>query len=394
MGIYFSKTILSIFPYVLLLTGFFNGDIKKRLKKFFTTPYMIALPSILLLYILSGINSSDTSLWLGRVNTNLIYLIIPLAVYLNGPYPEKFIDKVLAVFVILNTVINAWLLVNYIVDYQDTNSKYLQGQTIATPVIHVRYSYFVAISVIFAVYLYLKKFKFKYRFEPYLYGFSALFSLIFLHILAVRTGLVALYITAVFWAIFYSIKKKKPKPAIIIITAIISLGTFSYFFVPSFQNKIKYVAWDIKSTLDNSSKHHTSDRIRIYSIINGIKLWKESPVLGTGIGDIEKKMDEKYQINYPSLPRNMRFTPINQFVFILASMGTVGFVLFFGLLLYPLFALKQKHELLVIFYVLTFATFLGETTIELMIGKTTFLTLVSLFLFYKKPNQKIISRSR
>jgi len=384
IGLYFSKTVLSIFPYLLLIYGFSHKGSLNRLVSFFKKPSIFSIFLIFFTYVLSGINSYNSSMWLTRLNTNLIYMIIPLGVYLSGPYNKSLINKIIASFSIINSLISLLLLYNYFMDYSHVNEIYLRGQTIKTPIIHVRYSYFVALSVTFSAYLYFTNFYIKYKLEKYLYGFMSIFLLIFIHLMAVRTGILSLYLTLLISVFFFSNKINKLKLGVSILGLLIGLMILSYNVFPSFKNKIEYVKWDIRSTLDGTAKYHTSDRIRINSIINGFKILKDNPLMGSGIGDIEYEMNKKYNINYPDLPQNLRFQPINQFVFILASMGLLGFILFFGLLLFPLFQIKQKHKLLFLLYTLTFLTFMGETTIELIVGKTAFLTLLSVLICYKE----------
>jgi len=379
-GLYYSKSVLSVFPYLILLMGIFQRGFYQRLNGFVRSPAILSLSLIFFVYLFSGINSSNAGMWVSRLNTNLIFMVVPLGIYLLGPYSESFVDRVLGMFAIINFIISIYLLTDYFYHFEEVNSSYLKGQTIHTPIIHVRYSYFVALSIVFSVYLFLKENK---KIRKYLYGFIAIYLIVFIHIMAVRTGILSLYLSAVLIAFYYAFVYKKYLIAFLSMAILIVLIVLSYNFLPSVKNKINYVKWDIRTTLDGSAKYHTSDRIRIYSIINGLKVVKDSPLLGSGIGDIEEDMDKKYDLNYKDLPKEMRFQPINQFVFTLSSMGIIGFVLFYGLLLFPLFYLKGGHPLLPVFYVLTFLTFLGETTIELMIGKTAFLVLLSLFICIK-----------
>ncbi len=352
-----------------------------RIKLFFKSPAILSISLILLVYVLSGINSENTSMWFGRVNTNLIFFVIPFGMFLLGPYDERFIDKVLGAFVSVNFIISAYLLIAYFFHFQEVNTSYLKGQTIHTPIIHVRYSYFVALSIVFSVYLFFKN---RGGYTKYFYGIVALFLLVFIHVMAVRTGILSLYLSAILLAFYYAIVDKRYKLAISTTGLIVAFMVLSYLFLPSVKNKINYVKWDIETTLNGTAKYHTSDRIRITSIINGFKVLKDSPLLGSGIGDIEDEMNKKYELNYRDLPKDMRFQPVNQFVFTLSSMGILGFVLYYGLLLFPLVYLKERHSLLVPVYILTLLTFLGETTIELMIGKTAFLVIVSLLICYKE----------
>lgn len=371
-------------PYGILIIGLTSNDSLLRLKSFFKSPAILSIFLIFFIYVFSGINSENSDMWLSRLNSNLIYLVYPLGVYLSGPYKKSFINKILACFVIINFLVSTYLFFNYIIEFNTVNETYLKGQTINTPIIHVRFSYFVAISILFSVYLFFQNLVFGIKSEKYVYAFIGLFLLMFIHIMAVRTGILSLYITVIVTAFYFAIKQKRWKLALIPIGTLFGFLIISYMYLPSFKNKIDYVKWDISNTLNDTAEFHTSDRIRINSIMNGLKIVKESPILGSGIGDIEMEMDKKYQIYYPDLPKEMRFEPINQFVFTLASMGILGFVLFYGLLLFPLVFIKKKHILLIPFYILTLSTFIGETTIELLVGKSAFLLILTILICYKE----------
>lgn len=385
IGLYFSKTILSLFPFVLIILGFISNNGFSKFKAIIKRPEIISFFLIFLVYFFSGINSENTSQWIGRLNTNLLFISIPLGIYLNGPYTKKTSNYILSSFVFVNTFISIALVYIYIGNKDIVDKVYLQGQTIYTPIMHVRYSFFVAMSIIISIYLLYDNYHNKTK---YLYLLLTLFLIGFLHLLAVRTGLVAFYITFITIVFYYTFKLKKYFLGISSIALLIIFIISSYLFLPSVQNKVKYIKWDIQTTLNNTARYHTSDRIRILSIVNGLKLIKENPILGTGIGDIESEMSEKYKINYPDLPKEMRFEPINHAIFITASMGFLGFFAYYGLLLFPLFYIKKKHVLLIPIYILTISSFIGENIIELMIGKSAFLFIVAL-LISTKTKEKV-----
>lgn len=388
IGLYYSKVVLSVFPYLILLYGLAMPKVKSRLISFGSNKGFISISLILLIYLISGINSTDILQWIQRVNTNLLYLIIPLGIYLNKEIIHEIIDEVLVLFVLANLVISTYLFGDYMMHQEIINTSYLSGKTLSTPIIHVRYSYFVAMSILFSSYLYLTDYQYKRFLNKYVFAVIGLLLLVFIHVLAVRTGIISIYITVMVMALYYILKHRKYTIGVTAIVLIIVIAGLSYTYLPSIKNKINYISWDITSTIDHTATHHTSDRIRINSIINGIKIFREHPFFGVGIGDLEAEMNTKYNANYPDLPLNLRFNPINQFVFILAAMGGMGFLLFFGLLITPLFLSGPKHLLLLPFYILSFSTFIGETTIELFIGKSAFLFILAVLLTPRNKNIK------
>ncbi|MEZ5006961.1 MAG: O-antigen ligase family protein [Chitinophagales bacterium] len=390
IGLYYSIFLLSVVPYLLLLLGLSNKDVRKKLRSFISHPKYYGLSLILLIYVLSGINSENTSNWLGRVNSNLIFLVIPLAFHLIGPLKKKYVNAFLAIYVVVNLVISIKLLVGYLLNFEEINDGYLRGKTIVTPIIHIWYSHLVAIAVLFSIYLTATKFYFVSKWERYLYGFAALFLMVFIHVLAVRTGLLALYLTLILSGCYYIFRTKKYKLGLAGFAALVLIFAVAYTSFPSFKNKMSYVKWDISTALDEHGAYHNSDRIRIYSILNGWILAKEHPFFGVGVGDIEEATDKKFEVTYPDLPMDLRYSPINQVVFSLACFGFLGMFAFYTFLCIPLFYFWRRHPLVIPFYMLTFSTFIGEQSIELIVGKTTFLMVVSV-LVQTKEEEKLLA---
>jgi O-antigen ligase len=110
-------------------------------------------------------------------------------------------------------------------------------------------------------------------------------------------------------------------------------------------------------------------------------LLKEHPITGTGIGDIDTEMHRMYAAKTPDFPVENRYPPISQYIYSLTAFGILGAGLFFCFLLYPLFKSPFNYALLAIYTTTLFAS-IGETTIELQLGKTAFLMLVCVGILY------------
>ena len=121
-----------------------------------------------------------------------------------------------------------------------------------------------------------------------------------------------------------------------------------------------------------------SDNVRLISIIHGLNIFIQHPVIGVGIGDVEDEMEALYTEKTPSVPVERRFPPISQYIFWLAGLGLLGTSLLIGLLIYPLVRIGLRSYLLLGVYALTAFSFIGETTIQLQLGKTVFVLLISI----------------
>ena len=110
------------------------------------------------------------------------------------------------------------------------------------------------------------------------------------------------------------------------------------------------------------------------SIFNGLRLAQLHPFVGVGIGDLHQEMQLMYEQYQPNMPQDYRFPPINQIVTILASYGVLGLAFFLFCLFYPLYYRQNYRDYFFLcFYVVLVSSFLGETPMELQIGKSLYL---------------------
>lgn len=141
--------------------------------------------------------------------------------------------------------------------------------------------------------------------------------------------------------------------------------------------------YDLKMMKEQGALAEYSDNVRITSIRHGLDLVKDNLITGVGIGDLKAEMIRMYAEKTPNFPEESRFPPISQFVFILTAFGIVGAAIFFYLLLYPLFRSPFTNVMLAVYATTLFGS-IGETTIELLHGKTVFVMLVCICVFYAK----------
>jgi len=203
-----------------------------------------------------------------------------------------------------------------------------------------------------------------------------------LHVLAVRSGIFTFYGAAAVWCVVEILKVKKYYLLGWLVVAGISLPTMAYLLLPSVQQKVAYSQYDWKMHKEGKGNDYSdSDRIRSLDI--GWSIIKENPILGVGVGDLERVKDEKFAEKYPA--GTIAKLPHNQFVFTWASLGLVGLLgLMLGLLV-PLFYQKNyKNTLFLAFNVATFLSFMVEYTLETSIGVAFFILFELYILNYLK----------
>ena len=381
IGMFYSRAIVSISTTVFLAIGLVALLRKGAIRRLRSDPWAIALMSVMLVYLASGICSADTASWWRRVFTNMPYLAIPLALHAFGPFSKKQYTRLLVIFIGATLLSALIILFDYAQNFSAYNEIYKVGKTIPTPIIHVRYSYFLAMACMLCLGL-LMQGGISVKRERWFLIATGVFLLIFLHILAVRTGLLAFYGGVLTLVIVMIIRERKWRIAGIAIFSLSALSMVAYLSMPSLANKIGYMRHDLRMLREQGALPQYSDNARLTSITYGLTLFARNPIIGVGIGDLPHEMNAMYEERSPDFPASRRYLPISQYVYWLSALGLVGTALLMGLWLYPLKDLWKKSYLIVAIYGATLFSFLAETTIQLQLGKTMFLLMLCIVLQY------------
>ncbi|HBH07062.1 MAG TPA: hypothetical protein DDX92_10725 [Flavobacteriales bacterium] len=160
------------------------------------------------------------------------------------------------------------------------------------------------------------------------------------------------------------------------------------FSKPYLPQNILYVYWWQYYNFSNGGNPEwgsLSQRLLFWKF--GIQIMSEHPLVGVGTGDVQLAFNEMYaRYAHDIDPRNM-LRAHNQFITIGISFGI--FVLFFFILLlfYPFFSKRYTLSFLfVIHFVMVFASFLNEDTLETQIGATYAMFFLPFFLY--QPDSK------
>lgn len=217
---------------------------------------------------------------------------------------------------------------------------YLQGKTLDTPLDndHVRFSLLVFAAIVFCGFQFYRQKK--GRLAWIWMGLLVLFIL-YLHLLAARTGLLAFYVSLLGWIIYLLIYARK-KMALVMMVFLFLIPITAWVLMPSFQNKLRLFRYESSFIVNARYDPFSNDRVRMVSIRAGLSLLKQDPVLGTGYGDIIGKSGEWYLNNYPEMRKEDKIYPSSQFILFGAGTGMLGLIIFSLVIFLPLF-MKIDH---------------------------------------------------
>ena len=368
----------------LLVASLLFKGVGVTLKKYFQTKELLVIAVYLVIVLVSGIYSDNKHDWMNWVRIKLPFLALPLAFAPIQQLNNKKFVWVLYGFMLTFFVCTFLVLGNYFLHFESMTASFRQGTQIPMPFSHIRYTLMLAFSFFCAVYL-LKENQFiRSANEKWLQIVYALFVFAALHILSVRSGLLALYLGIFFLALTEIFRRKQLLLGAFIILLIAALPFGAYRLVPSLHNKIDYMRYDLEQ-YQKGDINENSDAMRLLSMQIGMQIWHEHPVLGVGAGDLETETYKIYARSYPKISDYNRRLPHNQFIWVLATTGTVGFVLFLTAFFFPLAAHRYyRYGLFFILNLMIFSSFFTEDTFEEQMGSGFYLIFLLLLMNHFK----------
>ncbi len=368
IGLLYSRFMISMGMIFFLIAGLWNGDLKQKLTGFLSNKYYLSITGIFIICLISGLWSANIDYFLERLRIKLPLFFLPFAFYAIPKIDKKIMKMISLSFILLMFSSALWSIASFLFDLEHFIEIYKKGQIIPTPIHHIRYSIMMSLAFLFSIHLLIQKSETIIKYEKQILSFITAFLFIYLHLLAVRSGLLTLYVIVLSSIIYFLMKKGTKKIGLSILSVLILSSVLSIQYVPTIKNKIGYMKYSLELFSKNDNIRELSDSRRLGSIYAGIHLIKENPVGGVGLGDIMDETNAYLELNYPELI-NLELLPHNQYIHSAATMGIFGSILFILFTIIPLFYLRNSDRFFLITSQLVFfASFLVEHTLESQIG--------------------------
>lgn len=372
-GMIYGKAYLSIGTILLFAHGLIHPDWKKHFQLIWKHKDFLAIVSIFILYGLTGLWSDNTDYWLDRMRMKLPFVAVPFGMLAIKNFDRNLFDKVMYGFFWLVIFTSIGSLVYSFWNLELITENYKKGQVLPLPTHHIRFSLMVVFCICFGFYFYDKKFFLKDKRETTITLIATIFLILFLHVLAVRSGLLALYTVVVFYLIRYLFSGENKVIGFALI-AVFLVGTVgAYKSIPTLKNKIDYTFFSVDSFYKNKKLRDLSDSRRIGSLMAGYDLTREFPYKGVGFGDLLNKSNEWMVDNFPDL-EGLYLMPHNQYLFVSAGAGLFGLIWFLIASVLPFFYNRNWQDaLFVALNITVFSSYLVEHTIETQVGIATYI---------------------
>ena len=361
-----SRAALSVSVILFLFLTLLRKDFKMQWRTFLATPYFIGFTLLFIVPLLSGFWSEDKSEWLNILRLKLPLLLFPLTFAGSWQLTEKQWKAIAFAFLSVLFLGCAWSLLDYALHPSEIHASYLQAKTLRTPLAddHVRFSWLVAVAVIGC-------FFFRYLLQEKTAGnlllILAAFFAAYLHVLSVRTGLGSLYLFLLLYAGSF-LKKRNLKMALVLVIALVVLPLLAYWFVPTFQNRIRYLVYDFSFVQKGQYLPGANDGARVLSLKAGWHLLQQHP-FGVGAGDVATERDQWYAAHVPQMLPTDKLNPCSEWLLYGAMAGWPGVIAFTVVVLLPFFYQPRDYRLYWIAFHATAAfSFLFDMGLEVQYG--------------------------
>lgn len=382
VGLLVSRVLISIGMIILLANAVINPKIATNARQFFRNPALLALTTIFLAVLLSGLYSENLDFFLDRIRIKLPFLVLPFAFAAIPKFNNALFHGILYFFfwLIVGTCLVSFL--QYLQDFDQINAAYKAGKVLPTPIMHIRFSIMVVVAFMTGLYLYGIRYYWKSNLErSFLLAFSV-FLFFYLHILAVRTGLIALYAVIAFSLFRFVFVQKKYLLGLALASMIGLGGYLAYQTIPTLQNKLGYMLYSLDAIRKGENLAQLSDSYRLANIEAGLQIGHRNPVIGVGIGDLLDETANYLSVHYPTLTSEV-YLPQSQYVVVYAGLGLIGLVLFFWASNAPLWYREGYRSYFVggLMAVMTVAFIVGHF-VEVQRGTAFFLIMTLLAIRY------------
>lgn len=345
VGLLFSRALLSSGLIFFAAISLFHRNILQQLKTFFTSPLLWSMSLLFVLPAVSGFWSEDLAQWSKILRIKLPLLLLPVCFAGGTHFKVKDWEKISFVFLLLMLAGICQSLWQYAQNINDINAAYLKAYIFETPLgnDHVRFSLLVVIAIFTIVFLLTERGKNFKKITRALLITLAIINILYLHLLAVRTGLFCFYL-GVFIFLVWLLSQHKRKNFFLLFL-IFSLPVTCYFIFPTFKNKIHYFKYDLSFVQKNIYLPGSSDGNRLASMKAGWELLEQSPFIGVGFGDIKQETDKFYEANFSQMSKNDKILPSSEWLIYGSGTGWLGVILFLFVMLVPFLEKRLKKNI-------------------------------------------------
>ncbi|MCW3074119.1 MAG: hypothetical protein JWP69_1188 [Flaviaesturariibacter sp.] len=365
VSLFVSRAGLSISMVLFVLLTCFHRNFGEQVKTWSRNPFLVGLTLLFFIPAISALWSENSGAWASNTRIKLPLLLYPVAFAGSWQLSQKQWRTLAFSFIGLVLLGAAWSMAGYLQNPAAHNEAFLKAKTFATPLgdDHVRFSWLVSVGLL-AIFLMWQQAVKRIRI---VLGFVAMLLVIYLHILSARTGLGAFYIIIGATVVRYIWLRRSPINSVWIICFAILLPILAWNYLPSFQNRIKYIRYDWSYAKAGTYLPGSNDGNRLMSIKAGWDILKENP-MGVGSGDIRDAANAWFDETVPGMLVTDRYLPSSEWLVYGGSAGWLGVIAFSIIMALPFFVKTRARFFWWVLHGIAAFSFLFDIGLEVQYG--------------------------
>ncbi|MCB9232436.1 MAG: O-antigen ligase family protein [Bacteroidia bacterium] len=371
VGLTWSNALLSVGSVIVILAGFLAGNPLKTSRIFFKNKPALLLSLIFLIHLLAYFWTQNSEAWLKDISIKLPLPFMLFSLTVLPAFSRRQIQLLLLWLLALTAVTGGLTMINYLLHFNEINEMVVESREIRiiSGRNHLYFSIIGALSVWAGIWLWLNRAADQSKWISRVVLVLTLLVFVQVHVLAARTGLLAMYASFGVVGSIWLASRKKWALLLGMAGVLLIIPITGYLYVPSLHNRVENTFEDLDRYLYDDYINYYSVSMRLEALETAFDLFENEPFHGVGLADLHERMREQYVENDSSLFPENRVLPHNQFVEYLAGLGLLGFLVFVVGFFSPLFDSQYRKSLLFIsFWVIFLFAMQAESLLERQVG--------------------------
>lgn len=331
------------------------------------------------MYALSGLWSTDMDEWNNHVQVKLPFLLMPIAFAWAPPFSQRHLQIFTAAVAGMLVMAAGYTMGKFLSDPQFYIAEYKVSHMLPTlpKKDYIRSSTATALTLVWCIYAW-PQLTHKVRVFT---GVCIGIIMVYLHILAAKSGLVSLYLFLGMWAIYLTIGRRK-LIGLVVLIALPLAGMVAVRAIPTLRERANYIGFTIYMYTHGHSTNNLGDVARLVSYELATDLIRQHPLTGVGAGDMRLEMNKLYTTRYPAIEEHGRLVPHNMFLVVALACGMGTALLFAIWVFWPLAWLRRNRQSFFFFavWLILFVQLMIEPGLEIQFGVFVYLFFLLLHL--------------
>jgi O-antigen ligase len=372
VGLLATRAIVALSPVVGVLAALANPDLARDWRGYVRNGAALRAALLYLLLLISGLYTSAMGIWQHELFRLLPWLVVPLAFAVAVPLSGRQRYAVGSLFVVGAAGIGLATLVGYYRRAEGWVSDFAVNQSVPsiTKVFHIHFGLMLALAACWG-YL-LSRQAGPPRWARVGLLLAAAVAALTLHLLAYRTGLLALYTALLLETLYQMLVRRHVRVGLVLLVGVgLALGLASR--LKPIRERLDATKWDVEQYEYGQDLNTLSVGRRLVAWQTARVIIAQHPWLGVGPADVEPAMLAQYDWrDYGLRQQNWAMTH-NQYIQYLVGGGLLGLSLWLAVLLWPLTQPTQRQNPYLRQFVLMLGiAMLGDSLLELQIGYNLF----------------------